>query len=46
MPRPLTPGRIGRKALKPGAYRALLGAADQAGNKAATRRLKFRIVRR
>lgn len=39
-------GRIGRKALKPGTYRALLGAADQAGNKAATRRLKFRVVRR
>ena len=42
----MTSGRIGRKALKPGTYRALLGAADPAGNNATTRNLKFRIVRR
>ena len=39
-------GRIGRKALKPGRYRALITATDGAGNKSKTKQLKFRVVRR
>jgi CSLREA domain-containing protein len=39
-------GRIGRKALRPGSYRATLGATDAAGNKATVRRVSFKIVRR
>jgi PKD domain len=39
-------GRIGRKALKPGRYRARLTATDPAGNRSKTRTLRFRIVRR
>jgi hypothetical protein len=38
--------RIGRKALKPGRYRATLTAADAAGNVSSPRRLSFRVVRR
>jgi hypothetical protein len=38
-------GRIKRKALKRGRYRAVLRAADAAGNKSATRKLKFQVVR-
>jgi hypothetical protein len=39
-------GRIGRKSLKPGRYRARLVATDAAGNRSAARRLTFRIVKR
>ena len=39
-------GRIGRKALKPGSYRASLVATDAAGNASAAKRLTFKVVRR
>jgi hypothetical protein len=39
-------GRIGRKALRPGRYRATVTAADRAGNVSAPRTIRFRIVRR
>jgi uncharacterized repeat protein (TIGR01451 family) len=39
-------GKVGSRALKPGAYRASVVATDAAGNKSAARRLSFRIVRR
>jgi hypothetical protein len=39
-------GRIGRRTLKPGRYRARLAATDGAGNRSAERRVRFRIVRR
>jgi uncharacterized delta-60 repeat protein len=39
-------GRIKRKALPLGRYRAVLSAVDGAGNKSATRTLKFQVVRR
>jgi CSLREA domain-containing protein len=39
-------GRIGRRALKPGRYRATLRATDVAGNSSKPKRLKFRVVRR
>jgi hypothetical protein len=39
-------GRIGRKALKRGAYRVVAGARDAAGNRARTKSAKFKIVRR
>jgi hypothetical protein len=39
-------GKIGRRALKPGRYRATLTATDAAGNVSAPRRLRFRVVRR
>jgi CSLREA domain-containing protein len=38
-------GRIGRRVLKPGAYRATLTAKDAAGNRSRPRRLTFRIIR-
>lgn len=38
-------GRIGRRALQPGRYRATLRAVDAAGNRSALRRVAFRIVR-
>ena len=38
-------GKIGRKALKPGTYRATLTATDAAGNVSASRRLPVRVVR-
>jgi hypothetical protein len=38
-------GRIGRRALKPGRYRATLVATDAAGNRSAAKRLRFRVVR-
>jgi uncharacterized delta-60 repeat protein len=38
-------GRIKRKALKRGPYRAVLRAVDAAGNKSPVRRLKFKVVR-
>jgi hypothetical protein len=39
-------GRIGKRALKPGSYRATLMATDAAGNKSAPKTVTFRIVRR
>jgi hypothetical protein len=39
-------GRIGRKKLGPGTYRARLIATDAAGNRSLTKTLKFKIVRR
>jgi uncharacterized delta-60 repeat protein len=39
-------GRIKRRALRPGRYRAVLRAVDAAGNKSTARRLGFRVVRR
>jgi CSLREA domain-containing protein len=38
-------GRIGRRALKPGRYRATLVATDAAGNRSNRKRLPFRVVR-
>ena len=38
-------GRIGRRRCGPGRHRAALVATDAAGNRSATRRLPFRIVR-
>jgi CSLREA domain-containing protein len=37
-------GRIGRRALRPGRYRAVLTATDAAGNVSAPRRLRFRVL--
>jgi hypothetical protein len=37
-------GRIGRKALKPGRYRATLTATDAGGKRSKTVRLKFQVV--
>jgi len=37
-------GRIGRKALKPGRYRATLRATDAAGNRSTAKRLRFTVV--
>ena len=39
-------GRIGRKALKPGTYRASLVAVDAAGNKSAAKTVGFKVVKR
>jgi hypothetical protein len=39
-------GRIGRRSLRPGKYRATLVATDAAGNRSASRRLKFKVVKR
>ena len=39
-------GRIGRRALKPGRYRATLRATDAAGNRSSAKRIGFRIVQR
>ena len=39
-------GRIGRKSMKPGRYRATLLARDLAGNRSKPRALKLRVVRR
>ncbi|NLT05775.1 MAG: hypothetical protein GXY03_05620, partial [Solirubrobacterales bacterium] len=38
-------GRIGRRALRPGRYRATVVAIDSAGNRSKPRRVAFRIVR-
>ena len=38
-------GRIKRKALKPGKYRAVVSAVDAAGNRSAARNLNFQVVR-
>jgi hypothetical protein len=37
-------GRIGRRALSPGHYRAVVTATDAAGNKSLPRRVRFRII--
>jgi hypothetical protein len=37
-------GRLGGRKLKPGRYRLVQVAVDGAGNKSATRRVRFRIV--
>jgi hypothetical protein len=37
-------GKIRRRALKPGSYRAALAATDPAGNRSKQRRLGFRVV--
>ncbi|HVX33203.1 MAG TPA: hypothetical protein VHA80_08685 [Solirubrobacterales bacterium] len=37
-------GRIGRRALRPGRYRATLTATDPAGNVSSPRRLEFRVL--
>ncbi len=39
-------GRIGKKALRPGSYRALVTARDAAGNRSQQRTVSFKIVRR
>jgi Tol biopolymer transport system component len=39
-------GRIGKKRLRPGPYRATLTATDAAGNRSRARRVSFRVVRR
>jgi hypothetical protein len=39
-------GRIGRRALKPGSYRATIGATDAAGNVSKPKTLAFRIAKR
>jgi uncharacterized repeat protein (TIGR01451 family) len=39
-------GKIRTRALKPGAYRASVGATDAAGNASALKRLSFKVVRR
>ncbi|HEU5110106.1 MAG TPA: hypothetical protein VFT95_16310 [Micromonosporaceae bacterium] len=38
-------GRIGKRALRPGRYRAVLTATDAAGNRSAPRTTRFRVVR-
>jgi hypothetical protein len=38
-------GRIGRRALRAGRYRAVITATDAAGNRSAPRRTSFRVVR-
>jgi len=39
-------GRLGSRRLKPGRYRATVGAVDAAGNRAVPKRVSFRVVRR
>lgn len=39
-------GRIGRRSLSPGQYRATLVATDAAGNSSTARRVNFKVVRR
>ena len=39
-------GKIGRRAARPGRYRASLVAIDAAGNRSKAKRLRFRVVRR
>ena len=39
-------GRVGRRALRPGSYRARLRATDAAGNRSGERRVALRVVRR
>ena len=37
-------GRLGRRALRPGAYRLVARATDGAGNRSAVQRVKFRVL--
>ena len=37
-------GRIGRRALKRGRYRAVITATDAAGNRSAAKSVRFRVV--
>jgi hypothetical protein len=37
-------GRLGRRALKPGRYRATLVATGADGSKASSRTLRFRVI--
>ncbi len=39
-------GKIGKRKLRPGSYRATLRASDSAGNKSTVKRLAFKVVRR
>ena len=39
-------GRINRRALRPGRYRAIITASDGAGNRSARKAARFRVVRR
>jgi glucose/arabinose dehydrogenase len=39
-------GRLGRRAIRPGRYRATIRATDSTGNRSSPRRARFRIVRR
>jgi hypothetical protein len=39
-------GKVGRRALKSGRYRATMVATDTAGNKSAPKRLRFEVKRR
>ena len=39
-------GKLGRKKLKAGRYRASLKATDAAGNVSVVKRLSFKVVRR
>jgi hypothetical protein len=39
-------GRIGRRALRAGSYRATITATDRAGNRSRSRRTTFKVVRR
>ena len=38
-------GRIGKRSLKPGAYRATFAPRDTAGNRGTARVVKFKIVK-
>jgi hypothetical protein len=38
-------GRLGRRGLRPGRYRALMAATDVAGNRSAARVARFRVAR-
>jgi hypothetical protein len=38
-------GRLGTKALRPGRYRAVIVAADAAGNRSAKAKAAFRVLR-
>jgi hypothetical protein len=38
-------GRLGRRALRPGRYRAIASATDRAGNRSRARRVSFNVVR-
>jgi len=37
-------GRIGKRSLRPGRYRAVIAATDAAGNRSTLRRTRFRVA--
>jgi hypothetical protein len=37
-------GRIGKRSLRPGRYRAVIAATDSAGNRSTLRRTRFRVA--